>query len=74
MKSARLAELDAALNMEESTPADRNAVKTGRNTDGRDDGYRDSGGRHSVLADLKQKSGQLPPPRREPGMRSEEVL
>ncbi|MCD8144722.1 MAG: SNF2-related protein [Oscillospiraceae bacterium] len=56
-KSARLAELDAALNMEGgSTPA------------------QDTGERPSVLADLKQKSSQVPPPRRDTTQHTEEVL
>ena len=57
-KSARLAELDAALNME------------GNN----DTVSQDEEARPSVLADLRQKAGQVSPPRRDSGRRAEEVL
>lgn len=57
-KSARLAELDAALNME------------GNN----DTVSQDEEARPSVLADLRQKAGQVSPPRRDSGRQAEEVL
>ena len=57
-KSARLAELDAALNME------------GNN----DTVSQDEEARPSVLADLRQKAGLVSPPRRDSGRRAEEVL
>ncbi len=60
-KSARLAELDAALNMEGGGAVEREADEP-------------SEGRPSVLADLKQKSSQVPPPRRDTTQRTEEVL
>ncbi|MCD8368138.1 MAG: SNF2-related protein [Clostridiales bacterium] len=59
-KSARLAELDAALNMEGGGAVEREADEP-------------SEGRPSVLADLKQKSSQVPP-RRDTTQRTEEVL
>ncbi|MCD7764430.1 MAG: SNF2-related protein [Lachnospiraceae bacterium] len=60
-KSARLAELDAALNMEGGGAVERDADEP-------------SEGRPSVLANLKQKSSQVPPPRRDTTRRTEEVL
>ncbi len=77
-KSARLAELDAALNLEEVPSADRNTAEVNQNNaDREEDGLRDrelnDESRSSVLADLKQKAGQVSP-RRENNWRGEEVL
>ncbi|MCD8012162.1 MAG: SNF2-related protein [Lachnospiraceae bacterium] len=78
-KTARLAELDAALNMENGS-GEVNRDETGREEDGSDrnpDGYgkgQEYDSQHSVLADLKQKAGQVPQPRRDSSYRRQEVL
>ena len=76
-KSARLAKLDAALNLEDGPSADRKTAQSEQTCEDREDenSYdREAAaeGRSSVLADLKQKAGQVPP-RRENNWR-EEVL
>ncbi len=72
-KSARLAELDAALNMENGSPVEREAAETGQESEDSEERNSGTGERRSVLADLKQKAGQVPP-RRESDRSREEAL
>ncbi len=64
-KSARLAELDAELNMENTIPDDR---------DGDPDLPQNSSERSSVLVDLNEKKGQVIPPSRDVLPGREEVI
>ncbi|MCD7813751.1 MAG: SNF2-related protein, partial [Lachnospiraceae bacterium] len=73
-KSARLAELDADLNMDDHSSADRDSMETEPAFEDKNVGYEDAGDRRSVLADLKQKAGQMPPPGRNNDWRREEAL
>ncbi|MCD8130402.1 MAG: SNF2-related protein [Lachnospiraceae bacterium] len=77
-KSARLAKLDAALNLEDGPSTDRKTARTEQVHEDREgeisyDLEAGAESRSSVLADLKQKAGQVPP-RRENNWRGEEVL
>jgi len=78
-KTARLAELDAALNMENGS-GEVNRDEMGQEEAGSDrnpDSYgkgQEYDAQHSVLADLKQKAGQVPQPRRDSSYRRQEVL
>ncbi|MCD7744951.1 MAG: SNF2-related protein [Lachnospiraceae bacterium] len=68
-KSARLAELDAELNMEGSGKASRGEAS-------QEEAGQGESGQHSVLADLRHKAGQVSvsQPRRDSGCRRQEVL
>lgn len=78
-KTARLPELDAALNMENNS-GEVNRDESGREEAGSDrnpDGYgkgQEYDAQHSVLADMKQKAGQVPQPRKDSSYRRQEVL
>lgn len=60
--------------MENGSLVERETAETGQESEDREERNSGGGERRSVLADLKQKAGQVPPPRRESDRSREEAL